>query len=240
MARRGWALAAGTVATLLLSAWVAAAGPTGIFARQTVTGAESSAPGEEYGTTQADNAPDLTVRTGTTRPPDDLVTSLITWLMTAVLVAVVVVLLVAVARALKDRLATARAGARPEAQVELAPDVLLAAARQSEEALEHDTPANGVVAAWLAFQDAITAAGIRADPAHTSAEQVTTVLRSYAVDEAALERVAALYREARFSSHEVGEQMRDGARDALRQVVADLRRAVPAVPAPAGRTGGRR
>lgn len=235
--RRGWALLAGTATTLLLSAWVSAAGPVGIFARQGITGAESSAPGEEYGTTQADNSPDLKVRTGSTEPPSDIVTSVITWLMTAVLVAVVVVLLVVLVRAIRDRIRVSRAVSAVEDAPELTPDVLLAAAREGEEALEHGTPANAVIAAWVTFEEAITRAGIHDNRARTPAELVTVVLRSYAVDEGALQRLADLYREARFSSHEVREDMRERARAALGQVVADLRRAVPAVPVPARAPG---
>jgi hypothetical protein len=55
---------------------------------------------------------------------------------------------------------------------------------------------------------------------------VTVVLRSYAVDRGSLQVLAELYREARFSRHEVTEPMRERAREALQQVQADLGRAL--------------
>ena len=111
---------------------------------------------------------------------------------------------------------------------ELAPDVLLKAARESEELLERGTPANAVVAAWVRLEEAASGAGVRADRSRTSAKLARTVLRTFAVDEVALEQLAGLYREARFSSHEIGEDMRDQARVALGQVTRDLTRALPA------------
>ncbi|MGZ4722567.1 MAG: hypothetical protein ACXVYX_19285, partial [Oryzihumus sp.] len=46
---RGVLMVAGSGAVLLLAAWVCAAGPVGIFARQAPSRHPSSAPGEVYG-----------------------------------------------------------------------------------------------------------------------------------------------------------------------------------------------
>jgi hypothetical protein len=214
--------------TLVLSAWVAAAGPVGIFARQDFSGKEASAPGEEYGTTQADNGSGLNIPRSETRVADDRIAALFTFAIKAVLVAVVVLLLVAVARAVKDAMARrSRDGGQAPAD-ELAPEAMLRAARESEELLEVGTPANAVVAAWVRLEEAASSAGVRDDRTRTSTELAAAVLRRFAVDGAALERLAGLYREARFSSHDIGEQMREQAREALGQVTRDLVRAVPA------------
>ena len=71
----------------------------------------------------------------------------------------------------------------------------------------------------------VAAAGLRQDSSRTSTEVVATVLREYDVDEAALRDLAALFREARFSAHELTEAHRARARDALTIVHVDLRRA---------------
>jgi len=223
--RRGWTLGATTAATLLLAAWVSAAGPVGIFAAQSITGKESSAPGEDYGPKDPTAGAKTQSRPGSSEV-NDVMTQIVGWVLTIVLVAVVVFVLVAVVRSIRDTLARHRVDPTEEgAGSELTPERLRAAAQESEELLARGTPSNGVIAAWVSLEDAIASAGVNRNEARTPAEIVTAVMRSYAVDAGALDRLAALYREARFSRHEVGEQMRDEARAALRQVTADLARA---------------
>jgi len=65
---------------------------------------------------------------------------------------------------------------------------------------------------------------VRDDHSRTAAELVTAVLRSHRVDRAPLDTLAALYREARFSRHPIGEDERTTARTSLVQVQGDLRR----------------
>ena len=74
--------------------------------------------------------------------------------------------------------------------------------------LARGTPGNAVIAAWVALEDAVRGAGVRDDDSRTAAELVTTVLRSYRVERAPLDILAALYREARFSRHPIGEVQR--------------------------------
>ena len=52
----------------------------------------------------------------------------------------------------------------------------------------------------------------------TPTELVAEVLGGFNVDPAAIERLAALYREARFSEHPIGEEQREAAREALQTV----------------------
>jgi len=224
--RRGLALGAGTVATLLLAAWVSAAGPVGVFARRDFTGPEAKAPGEEYGPGPIPSATNQGLKTASVRVSDPFLVSLVSFALKLVLAVVVIVVLVAIGRALRDRWAMRADSTVEEATVDVLPEVLLEGAREGEQVLTRGTPANAVVAAWVALEDAVRSVGVRDDDSRTSAELVTTVLRSYRVDRAPLDTLSALYREARFSRHPIGEDQRTAAREALVQVQADLRRTV--------------
>jgi hypothetical protein len=216
------ALTAGSAATLLLAAWVCAAGPVGILNRQGVSRHQTSAPGEEYGTSSTAGTKNLGVNRAEVHVADPLLVRVIDWTMRALLVLVAVAVIAAVARVLLNHWRGQHTAPTTEVLAEVLPEVLLARARESEELLAHGTPANAVVAAWVALESAVRLAGVQEDHARTSAELVTTVLRSYAVDSEPLDRLAALYREARFSRHEMGEDLRNQARAALQRVQADL------------------
>ncbi len=235
--RRGLALGAGTAATLLLAAWVSAAGPVGILGRRTTYGPVKTAPGEDYGPGAIPSATDRGLKRADVRASDPVLVSIVGFALKLVLVAVVVVVLVAVGRALRDRWVTREQDTDDEVAVDLVPEALLEGAREGEELLARGTPGNAVIAAWVALEDAVRGAGVRDDDSRTAAELVTTVLRSYRVDRAPLDTLAALYREARFSRHPIGEDQRTRAREALVQVQADLRRTVAqaARARPAGR-----
>ncbi|NYG08029.1 hypothetical protein BJ986_002516 [Phycicoccus badiiscoriae] len=224
--RRGLGLAVGTVATLLLASWVSAAGPVGVFARQDFSGPGSKAPGEEYGPGAVPLATDRGLKAASVRVSDPWLVSLIGVAMKLVLAAVVVVVLVAVGRALRDRWHARTDSTVAQASVDVLPEALLESARESEQLLARGTPSNAVIAAWVALEDAVRGAGVLDDGSRTSTELVTTVLRSYRVDRAPLDTLAALYREARFSRHPIAEDQRTMAREALLEVQAELRRTV--------------
>jgi hypothetical protein len=57
----------------------------------------------------------------------------------------------------------------------------------------------------------------------TSAEFVVRTLRAIDVDPRPIGALAALYREARFSDHELGEARRTAAREALQALHEELR-----------------
>ena len=235
MDRRGQGLLGAGVVTLLLAAWVSATGPVAIFARADLTTFRAKAPGEDFGSTEvtrSEGRRSSDVLPGEGHP---LLAAIVTWTATVLLALVVLALLVAAARAVRTWWRT-----RTEPVVEadadlLVPEVLLRGAREGEELLAIGTPANAVVAAWVALESAVRAVGVRDDATRTSTELVTVVLRSYAVDRAPLDTLAALYREARFSTHPIGEEVRDHAREALQQVQVELRRAAGTTPA-TGRT----
>ncbi|HWJ09344.1 MAG TPA: DUF4129 domain-containing protein [Nocardioides sp.] len=90
--------------------------------------------------------------------------------------------------------------------------------------LDAGTARNGIVAAWLRLESATESERFHRDPADTPAEFVARVLASYDLDGAAIDRLAALYREARFSEHSLGEVHRSEAATCL----ATLLRGLPA------------
>lgn len=70
---------------------------------------------------------------------------------------------------------------------------------------------DAVIAAWLALERAIAAAGVRRDPSQTTLEFVVAVLGSLELDRSALDRLAHLYRRALFDAEPLAETDRDDA-----------------------------
>jgi hypothetical protein len=89
-------------------------------------------------------------------------------------------------------------------------------------ALAQGSPRNAIVECWLRLEEDVAAAGLPRHVSETSAEFTTRVLGWYAIDPAPIADLAALYREARFSRHELGQGERDRALVALRRVHAML------------------
>jgi hypothetical protein len=104
------------------------------------------------------------------------------------------------------------------------PSELLDAARDRLRDLETGEPRNAIVAAWLGLETSAAATGLPRLPAETSTEYTERVIGVWPVDAHRLGDLAALYREARFSVHELGEDHRQRAIADLRVLVADLDR----------------
>lgn len=83
-------------------------------------------------------------------------------------------------------------------------------------------PRDAIVACWVELERQLARAGYHDDPAETSSELTARVLETYAVDQPAIHELAALYREARFSTHETTESHRASARAALVALQAQL------------------
>lgn len=88
--------------------------------------------------------------------------------------------------------------------------------------LDRGSPRNAIVACWHRFEAAGRDAGIARAPWETSAEYTLRILDRADPDSAAVTELAALFREARFSDHELGESARDRAREALARIHAGL------------------
>ncbi len=90
--------------------------------------------------------------------------------------------------------------------------------------LERGEARNAIVACWLRLEQVITDAGLERRPSDTAQEFTARVLNRFEVDAESADRLAALYLEARFSSHEMTEQQRGDAIGALDSIHRGLGR----------------
>lgn len=104
-------------------------------------------------------------------------------------------------------------------------EVLLSSAEERLALLAEGEPRNAIVAAWLSLESAAAAGGLPREPAETSTEYTTRVLRTWDIDPRPLADLAGLYREARFSRHPLDEGHRQRAVHDLTSVQDELRRA---------------
>jgi uncharacterized protein DUF4129 len=102
--------------------------------------------------------------------------------------------------------------------------VLLAEAVESALAtLDTGTVDDAIVGCWVALERAAAQAGTPRLAAETSTELTERVLTEHQVSPDTLRDLAALYREARYSRHPLGEPDRERARALFEQVRAQLR-----------------
>lgn len=109
-----------------------------------------------------------------------------------------------------------------------AAEAIAADAAAQRAALLSGTPRNAIVECWARLEAAVASAGVPRRVSDTSTELTERVLTSSLVDPTAIGPLSALYREARFSSHPMGEAERQAAIDALDAVHAGLRAGVGA------------
>jgi hypothetical protein len=100
----------------------------------------------------------------------------------------------------------------PEA---MAREMLADAAEQRRVLVDDGSPRNAVVACWHRFETQGAAAGLERRTWETSSEYTLRVLDLVEAHEPAVVRLAALYREARFSEHDLTEEDRRVALEAL-------------------------
>lgn len=100
-------------------------------------------------------------------------------------------------------------------RLDLPPDIATDTARL---VLTEGEPRNAIVACWLQLEAETSWAGFPRLDHETSAEYVERVIATASVDPGPITRLAALYREARFSEHPIDEVHRLAAVDALEQV----------------------
>jgi hypothetical protein len=97
-------------------------------------------------------------------------------------------------------------------------------------ALAAGEPRNAIVACWMQLERDAAAAGLPRLDAETSAEYAERVVASSSVDPAPIGELAALYREARFSRHDLTDDHRAHAFAALNRVAVALRHGVKVAP----------
>jgi hypothetical protein len=88
---------------------------------------------------------------------------------------------------------------------------------------DRDTdPRRAVIACWVRLEDAAAAAGTPRHPGDTSTDLVARLLSVHQVSRPVLDDFAAVYREARYATHVVDEQMRAAAVRSLGHLRAEL------------------
>jgi hypothetical protein len=97
-------------------------------------------------------------------------------------------------------------------------EALAPAAEQALAAVEQPDAREAVVRSWLLLGEAAAVVGLPARPAETAAEYAGRIAAELDVPATELDRLADLYREARFSRHEVGEPQRAEARTLLHRL----------------------
>ena len=221
MGRRAWAWVLGSGVVLLLAAWVSGAGSITAFAPNIGTPASDKLYGETVDQVQTDNSS----RRGPDPqdvPENHLVTYVVVWTMRVLLLLIVLTVVFVVVRAIARRLRRDPVTPKEAVRAGVLPDVLSAGLRDMEGELDRGSSSEAVINAWLALERTAQTIGIDDDVSRTPAELVAEVLGGFHVDPVAIEALAALYREARFSEHPIGEEQREAAREALRKVRADL------------------
>jgi hypothetical protein len=219
------AVAAATVLVLLVALWSASIGPDDPFRGDgqgpRVTVSESPAiEGQESGDPQEDSG--------------ERSSSWVSAVVAIVVGAVALTLLVAVVLVLFSvvtglpRFGRRRRADPEDEPVELDPVIavsgsMLADAATQEAVLVGGTPRNGIVECWHRFEVQAGRAGLERRAWETSSEFTLRLLDLVEADTEAVARLSALYREARFSEHDLGEPEREAALAALRQVHRDLR-----------------
>ncbi|MBM7784299.1 DUF4129 domain-containing protein [Tenggerimyces flavus] len=107
---------------------------------------------------------------------------------------------------------------------EVQPDEVDSAIQEGIDELDSDEgdPRRAVIACWVRLERLAAKAGAARAPGDTPAELVAHMLVAVDVSGAVLERLAALYRRARYAPAEVSEDMRAEALATLRQVRSEL------------------
>lgn len=214
-------------AAVVASAWAASLAPLA-FGPDTTHGGASQAP--------ADYVPyDYSVRTkpllGTGGTPHDVTGMAILWVLGVAVALVLAGVLFLLGRALWRRLQDRAPAAPPPPPLsDVLPEAVAADAQAQLDALAEGLPSDAIVACWVRLERAISEAGVPLPVSRTSTEVTVDVLRRYSVDVEALNRLAALYREARFSRHQLSEAHRTEAAGALERVHQGLRDHLAAEP----------
>ena len=88
--------------------------------------------------------------------------------------------------------------------------------------LEEGEPRNGIVAAWDRLERTAAELHLQRRPWETSSEFVIRMLDVVSAEDHAVVELERLYREARYSTHPLGEEHRSAAEQALRRIQASL------------------
>ncbi len=170
---------------------------------------------------------------------DPRLAAVLGWSLVGVIAAAAILLAVVVVRALL-RVWRGRSIPPPEdaRATHVVPAAVLADQLERLAALGSGTPREGIVAAWARLEASIAIAGVPLLRSRTSTEVVLATLRSHDVPADTLEELAALFREARYSPHELTETDRGRAEEAMRRIDAELERQLGLAESRGGGGGG--
>jgi Domain of unknown function (DUF4129) len=214
--RRGWWIGAAALGAVVL-AWASVTGGGDLWHEPTAGSGAGRPPSLE----EAPRATFAPVEVG--EPGDRLGP---TWLGPALAIVLGLALLASIVYWLVTRHWRRPTGLhRPPGPAEPLPDVAAAvrdADAELHDALRGGSPRNAIVACWVRLEAAVAAAGVPPRPADTSVELTKRVLAEHTVDGEAIGRLGELYREARFSTHELGEAHRQSAIAALAALQDEL------------------
>ncbi len=223
----GPAVLAATVLVVVLATWAAAIGPDRVFGGSGSSEDTSSEPAD------VDKiAPEPQAAAEEEEEDDEGGAS-------AALIALEIAILLAVLYLLALVLRWVRLDATPErwrkrrrrrpvefevlpASPEQAAEEMVRDAGQQLALLREGTPRNGIVACWHRFEVQAEKAGFGREAWETPAEFTLRVLDVVAAHERAVAELSVLYREARFSDHELAESARTAAVEALERIHRSL------------------
>ena len=202
-------------------------GPSGVVGdMRTNSPTEQTLPDETPPTDSAERADEAP-------PKSDRVSDLTEWLHELLWFTLLVIGLCVTAAALRA-LALRLTRELPEKQlvldleplpdVEAGRDALRRDLEKYDAALAGSDVRNGIVACWVLLEETASEVGVTRGPAETSTEFVVRFLHTLDVDPRPVAALSALYQEARFSTHDLPDDARARAEQAVRAIDADLDR----------------
>jgi hypothetical protein len=163
--------------------------------------------------------------------PTEAASGLPGWVGSAALALIVVIVLIMlwvviwalVRDQVKRRARKGGRGALARREARTAEDLLDALDAGLEELSDADRdPRRAVIACWVRLEQAAAAAGTPRNPGDSPTDLVGRLLREQRVDAQVLAALLDVYRQARYATHTVDDQMRQQARSALERLRADL------------------
>lgn len=192
-------------------------------AAEDARGAENAAPGATGDTAEDTGAATRAAAEDTTEDAEETQAAdlaKVWWVLGGIALTLLLAVVVLAIRANRRR----RRAAPPESARKAPDRALLTDRRAARQArmLREGSPREAIIATWLDLERLVAAAGVPRRPSETSSELVVRVLDDREVPAAALTDLAALFREARFSTHELTEALRERAAGDLDAVHAAL------------------
>lgn len=225
MRRGGYAAALLSVAVLVLAVWVTSTRPVHLLPSNPTSAAAHTStplaqlPHRTHGPVAHRPVP-RTVKPGS-------VFGLFDYLTLGVIGALLVAFLVTAVRRRNRRPRRSREAVPelvPEAFRALqVPPTLVEVAERQLRAIHDGSPRNAIVACWMELERTCADTGFPRASSETSAEFTGRILAHYSMDAGPVDSLAGLYREARFSEHQLSELHRGRAVASLERILGDLR-----------------